>query len=182
MSRLIGMSRPTVGTMTVTAVPSAEISLSRPLFPAKSPSTMSTVSPTAKDALTVVGTSSRMMAATSSSVSGTGFDPGPTKPVRHDHFHEHVGREDLAFDLTLHASVRFDDRLDGDAAVEDQMTEIPVFDDLFQIHLDLVLVAGVRMRYVPSRSGVLFIEIAHASSPAFRQKSMLSPTTAEENT
>lgn len=88
---------------------------------------MRTLSPTEKwISMTLTSTPS---ASTSSSVSGTGREPGPTKPVTpgrvaddvpafvvHDHFDEDVAREELSFDFLFFLFGFFHDRFRGDAA------------------------------------------------------------------
>ena len=81
--------------------------------------------------------------------------------VGHYHLDKNVGREYFRFNFLFRASVGFDDGFGGDADIENQMPQTAVFDDLLQIHLDLVFIAGVGMRDVPSGSDILFVEITH---------------------
>ena len=79
-----------------------------------------------------------------------------------DHAHQHVAR--IHFALRLDALVALDLHhvLHGDADVEDQVFHAVVLNRLFDIILDLVLVAGIGMYHIPAR---FFAVFGHGVTP-----------------
>ena len=82
--------------------------------------------------------------------------------IGHRHLHEHISGEELDLHLFLFA-LFIDDRLHscGDLDVINEMGEMAVLDDFFEIGFDFVLKTGVGMDDIPFGTLVEFVEVTH---------------------
>ena len=127
-----GVSRPNMETLTLTFFASASMPSTIPMKPSSGPDhDLHVVAHGVIEARS--SRTSMPSLSTSSSVRGMGLDDGPTKPVTprvlrtmyhdvvgHDHFDEHIAREQLALDLALLAVLDVWHHLHGDLYLMDQ--------------------------------------------------------------
>ena len=76
-----------------------------------------------------------------------------------DHVDEHIPREDLAWNDLLLAVLDLDLIFNRYDHVEDHVAHVGRVDQALKIGLDLVLVARIRMDYIPGSARVVLTEI-----------------------